>query len=105
MGYSIKKEIFINRGRRDTVYTLKKFGSLVPIAYFGTKREALARKKKLEKRWLWIAKLKLYNKYGTKLEAKKKATYMRTLKRWKHVQVKPIKKYGFRAWGIYTGNK
>ena len=50
MGYSIKKEIFINRGRRDTVYTLKKFGSLVPIAYFGTKREALARKKKLEKR-------------------------------------------------------
>ena len=52
-----------------------------------------------------MAKLKLYNKYGTKLEAKKKATYMRTLKRWKHVQVKPIKKYGFRAWGIYTGNK
>lgn len=49
--------------------------------------------------------MELYNKYGTKLEAKKKATYMRTLKRWKHVQVKPIKKYGLRAWGIYVGNK
>ena len=49
--------------------------------------------------------MKLYNKYGTKLEAKKKANYMRSLKRWKYVHVKPVKKYGLKAWGIYVGNK
>ena len=50
MRYTIKKQIFINRGRKDTVYELKKYGSITPVAYFGTKKEALARKKKLEKK-------------------------------------------------------
>jgi len=49
MTYKIKKQIFINRGKRSTVYELKKFGSVTPVAYFGSKKEALARKKKLEK--------------------------------------------------------
>jgi len=49
VSYRIKKQIFINRGKRTTCYELKKFGNPIPIAIFGTKKEALARKKKLEK--------------------------------------------------------
>jgi hypothetical protein len=51
-------------------------------------------------------KLILYNRYRTKLEAKAHASHMRTLHRWKHVQVKKIKRKTPRGaiivWGVYT---